>query len=99
MNIKLEDIGFYSLSDERALNASFTSQMKRCEMIINEACNFSCEYCRGLDSRVFGNRKMKEMSLYEMKEVIDIWCKDTPLENIRFSGGEPTHHRNLTSSP
>ena len=92
---KLEDIGFYTLSDERACNTSPESQMKRCEMIINEHCNFKCEYCRGLHSRVFDDRKRKEMSLEEMCETIDLWCEGKPLENIRFSGGEPTWHRNI----
>jgi uncharacterized protein YutD len=45
--MKLEEIGFYSLSDQRAKEASCTSQMKRCEMIITEECNFKCPYCRG----------------------------------------------------
>jgi hypothetical protein len=33
VNEKLENIGFYTLSDERAANVSDVSQMKRCEMI------------------------------------------------------------------
>lgn len=36
----LKQIGFYSLSDERAAHSCETSQMKRCEMIITEYCNF-----------------------------------------------------------
>lgn len=93
--MKLEEIGFYSLSDARAENTSAMSQMKRCEMIINELCNFDCAYCRGLHERVFAGNILKEMSLERMKETIDIWCRGTPLENIRFSGGEPTLHRNI----
>lgn len=93
--MKLEEIGFYTLTDERALNISPTSQMKRCEIIINENCNFKCEYCRGLDSHVFGDRKRKELTLSEIKETIDLWCENEPLKNIRFSGGEPTYHKNI----
>lgn len=92
---KLEEIGFYTLTDERAENISKTSQMMRCEIIINEHCNFKCEYCRGLDGRVFGDRKRKELTLDEIKETIDLWCAAEPLKNIRFSGGEPTYHRNI----
>ncbi|MDY0270198.1 radical SAM protein [Trichloromonas sp.] len=92
---KLEEIGFYSLSDERAKNASLTSQMKRCEMIITEYCNFNCPYCRGLKSEIYGNRKHKMLSLDEVKQNIDYWCENEPLENIRFSGGEPTLHPNI----
>jgi sulfatase maturation enzyme AslB (radical SAM superfamily) len=92
---KLEDIGFYSLSDERAKNASISSQMKRCEMIITEYCNFSCSYCRGLSAEIYGDRRIKQLSLEEIKKNIDYWCEGQPLENIRFSGGEPTLHKNI----
>jgi len=95
MITKLEHIGFYTLSDTRARNVSSTSQMKRCEIIINEYCNFKCPYCKGLRSDVFSYKKRKEMNLDEIKNVIDIWCKDQPLQNIRISGGEPTYHKNI----
>jgi len=93
--MKLEKIGFYTLSDERAKNVSATSQMKRCEMIITEYCNFNCPYCRGLDKEVYGDRKIKQLSLEEIKRNIDLWCENEPLENIRFSGGEPTIHKDI----
>ena len=95
MKNKLEKIGFYTLSDKRARESSITSQMKRCEMIITEYCNFKCPYCRGLDSKIYGCRKIKQLSLEEIKKNIDLWCKDIPLENIRFSGGEPTLHPDI----
>ncbi len=96
--MKLEEIGFYTLSDDRAFNASVDSQMKRCEMIINEYCNFKCPYCRGLAERVFIDRKRKELTLNEIKRNIDLWCDNEPLENIRFSGGEPTYHKNIVET-
>lgn len=92
---KLEEIGFYSLSDERCKNTSLTSQMKRCEIILLERCNFSCPYCRGLKSEIYGDRKHKMLSLDEIKQNIDYWCENEPLENIRFSGGEPTLHPDI----
>ena len=96
MENKLEDIGFYTLSDERAENCSMTSQMKRCELIILEACNFRCPYCRGLKDEIYGERRIKQLSLDEIKKNIDYWCEgEKPLENIRFSGGEPTLHKNI----
>jgi len=95
MTPNLNKIGFYSLYDERAKNASVTSQMKRCEMIITEYCNFNCPYCRGLKDEIYGNRKIKELSLEEIKRNIDLWCLNGPLENIRFSGGEPTLHKDI----
>jgi len=93
--MKLEKIGFYTLSDERVNNTSETSQMKRCEMIITEYCNFKCPYCRGLKDAIYGKRNIKELSLDEIKHNIDLWCLNEPLENIRFSGGEPTLHKNI----
>ncbi len=95
MITNLNQIGFYTLSDERAKNASITSQMKRCEMIITEYCNFKCPYCRGLDASIYGTRIVKQLSLDEVKRNIDYWCENVPLENIRFSGGEPTLHKNI----
>lgn len=95
MENDLKNIGFYTLSDERAKNTSVTSQMKRCEMIITEYCNFHCPYCRGLSKEIYGERRIKQLSLEEIKKNIDYWCENTPLENIRFSGGEPTLHKNI----
>lgn len=96
MEIKdLKNIGFYTMYDDRVRNASETSQMKRCEMIITEYCNFRCKYCRGLKDMIYGNRKIKQLSLEEIKRNINYWCEGQPLENIRFSGGEPTLHRNI----
>lgn len=91
----LKEIGFYTLSDERVRNVSETSQMKRCEMIITEYCNFRCAYCRKLSDITFGDRNIKQMTLEEIKTSIDYWCEGQPLENIRFSGGEPTLHINI----
>jgi len=91
----LKDIGFYTLSNERAKNVDIFSQMKRCEMIITEKCNFKCKYCRGLENFIYEDRKEKQLSFEEIKKNIDIWCFSIPLENIRFSGGEPTLHRDI----
>lgn len=91
----LNEIGFYTLSNERVKNVSAQSQMKRCEMIITEYCNFKCPYCRGLKDEIYGDRKIKQLSLEEIKTNIDHWCQWGPLENIRFSGGEPTLHKDI----
>jgi molybdenum cofactor biosynthesis enzyme MoaA len=92
---ELKNIGFYTMSNDRVRNASEFSQMKRCEMIITEYCNFRCVYCRGLKDMIYGERKLKQLSLDEIKRNVDYWCEGQPLENIRFSGGEPTLHRNI----
>lgn len=91
----IKEIGFYTLSDERFKNTSETSQMKRCEMIITEYCNFTCPYCRGLKDEIYGDRRIKQLTLDEIKRNIDFWCENEPLENIRFSGGEPTLHKHI----
>lgn len=79
---KLENIGFYTLSDERAANASVKSSLWRCELLITSNCNFKCPYCRGTSSDA-------NITFGEAKRVVDLWC-DNNLQNIRFSGGEPT---------
>lgn len=91
----IKNIGFYTLSDERVKNTSSSSQMKRCEMIITEYCNFNCPYCRGLKDEIYGERAFKQLGLDEIKHNIDLWCENEPLENIRFSGGEPTLHKDI----
>jgi len=93
--MKLEEIGFYSLSDNRVKNTNINSRMMRCELILLERCNFSCPYCRGLKDEIYGDRKLKQLSLEEIKQNIDYWCEGEPLENIRFSGGEPTLHKDI----
>ncbi len=87
--MKLESIGFYTLSDVRAENIGPTSPMQRCEIIITDACNFDCPYCRGLRSDCKG-----VMPLEKITAAIDTWAQEG-LQNIRFSGGEPTTHRHL----
>ena len=80
--MKLENIGFYTLSDERAKNASHTSPLHRCEMLLTKRCNFKCPYCRGVGPD-------KDATLDEAKSVVKMWA-DQGLKNVRFSGGEPT---------
>ena len=87
--MKLEDIGFYTLSDERARCASIDSQMMRAEIIVSDLCNFSCPYCRGVKDNIKGT-----IPLEKAKYIVDLWAKDN-LKNIRFSGGEPTVYKDL----
>lgn len=87
--MKLEDIGFYTLSDKRAEEVSFNSDLKRCELILTDRCNFKCAYCRGIKKDLQGDLKLDEA-----KHIVDLWS-DANLENIRFSGGEPTIWKDL----
>lgn len=87
--MKLEDIGFYTLSDFRARQASEHSPLWRCELILTGNCNFKCQYCRGLKNDIAGT-----MPLSEALNVLKIWCENG-LKNVRFSGGEPTLYNGL----
>ncbi len=84
--MKLEEIGFYTLSDDRIKQVSPTSPMWRTELLVTEKCNFHCPYCRGTE-------KIKQ-DLTHFIYTIDCWAQ-TGLKNIRFSGGEPTLHPEL----
>lgn len=87
--MKLEDIGFYTLCEDRARNVSPVSPMWRCELILTTACNFKCPYCRPLRSECQGT-----ISLGDAKEALRLWANDG-LRNVRFSGGEPTLYPHL----
>lgn len=80
--MKLEDIGFYTLSDDRAKQTSHTSRLWRCEILVTNSCNFSCQYCRSVGPK-------GHMSWEQAKTVFDVWIKEK-LKNVRISGGEPT---------
>lgn len=82
MSEKLEDIGFYTLTDWRAKNSSKDTPLHRCEMLLTNRCNFNCPYCRGSGPDT-------DLSLEEAKRVVDIWTTNK-IRNIRLSGGEPT---------
>ncbi len=79
--MKLEEIGFYTLADERARTASAVSPLSRCELLLTKDCNFSCHYCRKLDG--------ENIDYWEAALVVEQWA-DQGLKAIRFSGGEPT---------
>ena len=87
--VKLENIGFYTLSDSRAKNASMSTPLWRCELLLTDKCNFSCPYCRGMRKDFRGT-----LTYDEAKFVVDAWLTEG-LKNIRFSGGEPTLWKGL----
>ena len=86
---KLEEIGFYTLSDARAHNSSITSPLWRCELVLTDECNFKCPYCRGLREDIAGT-----INFDTAFETVKLWCDDG-LKNVRFSGGEPTLYPQL----
>jgi len=85
--VKLEDIGFYTLENNRAKNVSLKSPLWRCELLLTNKCNFQCPYCRGLENGI-------EQTFDIASRIIDLWAKEG-LKNIRFSGGEPTCWKDL----
>lgn len=85
--MKLEDIGFYTLSDERARNSSMISPLYRCEMLLTSRCNFHCKYCRGLSGK-------SDLPFREAERILKYWISEG-LKNVRFSGGEPTLYKEL----
>ena len=86
---KLEDIGFYTLSDHRAEQSSDKSPLWRCELVLTDACNFKCPYCRGVRKEISGT-----MPFETAMSTVRLWCKQG-LKNVRFSGGEPTLYNGL----
>lgn len=84
--MRLEEIGFYTLSDERVRNTSEASRLSRCELILTSRCNFRCPYCRQVGG--------PDMPLDDAKAVVNLWA-DQGLTAIRFSGGEPTVYRGI----
>lgn len=85
--MKLEQIGFYTLTDKRATFANETSPMWRGEILLTDRCNYRCIYCQGLPVK---NDIPLELSI----QAIDTWIADG-LKNVRFSGGEPTLYQGL----
>lgn len=86
MKNDLQTIGFYTLSDARAAQASTSSPLWRCELILTGRCNFKCPYCRSVGG--------DDLPLDRAKEIVNLWA-DQGLKNIRFSGGEPTMYKGL----
>jgi MoaA/NifB/PqqE/SkfB family radical SAM enzyme len=85
--MKLENIGFYTLSDKRAKEANEKSPLQRCELLITSRCNFKCPYCRGTTYK-------GDIPFGKAINYLNIWINEG-LKNVRFTGGEPTLHKDL----
>lgn len=77
----LDEIGFYTMENARAKQASATSPLWRCELVLGARCNFHCPYCRHIGG--------KDLSYERAADTVRLWAAQG-LRNIRFSGGEPT---------
>jgi len=80
--MKLDDIGFYTLSEYRAKTVNKSSPITRAEILLTDRCNFKCPYCRGMNNK-------GDLSLAYAQETLNNLCCNR-LINVRFSGGEPT---------
>lgn len=80
----LDGIGFYTLSERRCSRASATTPIMRAEIVLGDACNFNCPYCRGQRRDI-----RKNLSYGEAVDYVHMLA-DQGVRNIRFSGGEPT---------
>ena len=89
--MRLEEIGFYTLSDERARRSGCeeVKTYNRCEILLTDRCNFKCPYCKEVREDCRGT-----MGFSKAKGVIDRWAS-RGLINVRFSGGEPTIYSSL----
>ena len=87
--MKLEKIGFYTLSDDRCKNASANSPIWRAEVLLTDRCNFKCPYCRGIKSEI-----QNDLPLDKAIEILTYLFQEN-IKNIRFSGGEPTLYKSL----
>jgi MoaA/NifB/PqqE/SkfB family radical SAM enzyme len=79
--MRLDDIGFYTMTDARCASASDRSPVARGELILTSRCNFRCPYCRHVGGY--------DLPVDKAQEVIGLWNLDG-LRNLRLSGGEPT---------
>ena len=84
--MNLSEIGFYTLSDERAKGSSSNSPLYRGELILSSRCNFKCPYCRSVGG--------PDIPMAKARTIVNIWG-DNGLRNVRFLGGEPTLYPGL----
>jgi len=85
MFLNLDNIGFYTLTNERIFERH--TNLKRCEIILTSHCNFKCPYCRGVES--YSRDCKGHLDIDVVAYTLNKWI-ERGLENIRFSGGEPT---------
>jgi MoaA/NifB/PqqE/SkfB family radical SAM enzyme len=84
--MKLEDIGFDTLSEERIKNLSLVSPISNCEIVLTSACNAHCDNhpCIGISNLYRGNLQRSDARQLVLK------CAEREVKNLKFTGGEPT---------
>ncbi len=86
--MKLEDIGFLEVVEERAKRITH-GKISYCEWIITSNCNFNCPYCNRLEPR-----QVPDLSLAQIEEYIKILA-DMGCKYVHLTGGEPTTRTDL----
>lgn len=79
----LEEIGFPAVTNERAKEVTQFTNLQRCELIVTDACNLRCVYCKGLSKKNYSN-----INKFDAASIIEEWIKGG-LQHASFSGGEP----------
>lgn len=86
--LKLEDIGFLEVIEDRAKNIK-EDKISYCEWFITSSCNFGCPYCNRLEPR-----KIPDPSLSDVRRIVSI-LKSMDCKYIHLTGGEPTTRSDL----
>ena len=86
--MKLEDIGFLEVVEERAERITH-GKISYCEWIITSNCNFNCPYCNRLEPRHTADLTLEQIRSYT-KILAGMGCK-----YIHLTGGEPTTRKDL----
>jgi len=86
--MKLEDIGFLEVVDERAQMIA-SGKLSYCEWIITSNCNFNCPYCNRLEPRNTPDLTIDQIRSYT-KTLAGMDCK-----YVHLTGGEPTTRKDL----
>jgi molybdenum cofactor biosynthesis enzyme MoaA len=86
--MKLEDIDFLEVIDERAKNIKH-GKISYCEWIITSNCNFNCPYCNRLEPR-----QIPDLSLAQIKDYIQILA-NMDCKYVHLTGGEVTVRKDL----
>jgi MoaA/NifB/PqqE/SkfB family radical SAM enzyme len=87
--MKLEDIGFVELIEDRAKNIK-PGSISYCEWLITANCNFNCPYCNRLSGEL-----AIDPNTNEAKSIIDILAGYN-LKYLHLTGGEPTTRKDLS---
>jgi MoaA/NifB/PqqE/SkfB family radical SAM enzyme len=85
----INNIGFYTLSSYRCHNSDEFTPIVRAEIVLTDACNFKCPYCRGQREDLKHN-----MSFDDAVRAVTALSNERT-KNLRFSGGEPTIWKGL----